>query len=149
MPVILKDGTHLTDSKGKQIKIKLPNADSGILLRGNSKSQVNIWCWPVGSGEVYGYRMDKKMPTEVRSGVTPMVNADNPVGQWNQFIIIMQGDRLTVLLNNKQVLVNAQLPGVPVQGKIALQHHGGFKNGKYSPASSLVQFRNVMIKETE
>ena len=23
-----------------------------------SKSQVNIWCWPVGSGEVYGYRTD-------------------------------------------------------------------------------------------
>jgi hypothetical protein len=148
MPVILKDGTHLTDSNGDQIKIKLPNADSGIYLRGVGKSQVNIWCWPIGSGEVYGYRMDKKMPTEVRSGVTPLVNADNPVGSWNQFIIIMQGDRLTVLLNNKQVLVNAQLPGIPEKGKIALQHHGGFKNGKYSPASSLVQFRNIMIKET-
>ena len=24
--------------------------DSGIYVRGNSKSQVNIWCWPIGSG---------------------------------------------------------------------------------------------------
>ena len=81
MPIILPDGTHLTDANGDQIKIKLPNADSGVLMRGVGKSQVNIWCWPIGSGEVYGYRMDKKMPTEVRAGVTPKVNADNPVGR--------------------------------------------------------------------
>ena len=30
----------------------------------------SIWMWPIGSGEVYGYRMDKKMPPEVRAGVT-------------------------------------------------------------------------------
>ena len=39
------------------------------------------------------------------------------------------------------------VPGVPQKGKLALQHHGGFKNGKYSAASSLVQFRNISIKE--
>lgn len=147
MPIILSDGTHLQDAQGNDLKIKLPNADSGVYLRGEGKSQVNIWCWPIGSGEVYGYRMDKQMPTEVRSAVTPQVNADNPVGEWNQFIIVMVEDRLTVLLNNKQVIVNAQLPGIPERGKIALQHHGGMKNGKYNPASSLVQFRNISIKE--
>ena len=31
------------------------------------KSQVNIWCWPIGSGEVYGYRTDPKM-SAVRPG---------------------------------------------------------------------------------
>ena len=65
------DGTHKKGPDGKEIKLSVPDADSGIYLRGSSKSQVNIWCWPIGSGEVYGYRMDDKMPPEVRAGVTP------------------------------------------------------------------------------
>ena len=32
-------------------------------------------------------------------------------------------------------------------GPLALQHHGGYKDGKYNPASSLVQFRNISIRE--
>lgn len=147
IPIVLSDGTHLKDAGGKAITIPLPNADSGIYLRGNSKSQINIWCWPIGSGEVYGYRMDQKMPAAVRAGVTPRVNGDKPVGEWNTFIIVMVGDRLTVINNGQTVLENAQLPGVPSRGRLAFQHHGGLRNGQYSPASSLVQFRNVYIKE--
>ena len=150
MPIVLQDGTTLKDAAGRQITIALPNADSGIYLRGSSKAQVNIWCWPIGSGEVYGYRNDKSMPPDVRAGVTPRINADKPVGQWNTFIIIMVGDRLTVLLNNQMVLENAQLPGVPKRGRIALQHHGGRRSdGTYSPASSLLQFRNISIRELD
>lgn len=149
MPVVLPDGTHELGPDGQEIKIERPNADSGIYLRGTSKAQLNIWCWPIGSGEVYGYRMDKKMPPEVRAGVTPKVRADKPVGEWNTFEITMKGDRLTVVLNNITVIENAQLPDVPAMGRIALQHHGGFnpKTKQYSPASSLMQFRNVYIKE--
>lgn len=147
MPTVLPDGTHKKGPDGKDLITPTPNADSGIYLRGNSKSQINIWCWPIGSGEVYGYRMDKKMPPAVRAGVTPKINADKPVGQWNTFEITMRGDRLTVKLNGKTVIKNAQLPGVPAKGKLGLQHHGGFKNGAYTPASSLVQFRNISIKE--
>jgi hypothetical protein len=87
------------------------------------------------------------MPPAVRAGVTPKLNADKPVGEWNTFEITMKGDRLTVVLNGKTVISNAQLPGIPESGPLALQHHGGFKDGKYSPASSLVQFRNISIKE--
>ena len=53
------------------------------------------------------------MPPEVRAGVTPKVKADKPLGQWNRFVITMKGDRLTVVLNGKTVIENAQLPGVP------------------------------------
>lgn len=149
MPIVLPDGTHKKDENGKEIRIPTPNADSGIYLRGSGRSQINIWCWPVGSGEVYGYRMNKKMSPEVRAGVTPKLKADNPVGQWNSFEITMKGDRLTVVLNGKTVIEKAQLPGVPKKGRLAIQHHGGFKNGKYSAASSLMQFRNISIKELD
>jgi hypothetical protein len=147
MPTVLPDGTHKKGPDGKDILTPTPNADSGIYLRGSSKSQLNIWCWPIGSGEVYGYRMDAKMPKEVRAGVTPKVNADKPVGEWNSFEITMKGERLTVVLNGKTVIKDALLPGVPEKGPFALQHHGGFKDGKYNAASSLVQFRNIYIKE--
>ena len=87
------------------------------------------------------------MPPEVRAGVTPKERADKPVGEWNTFEITLKGERLTVVLNGREVISNAALPGIPAEGPIGLQHHGGFADGKYLPASSLVQFRNIEIKE--
>ncbi len=137
VPVILPDGSTPKNPDGSDQKVEIDYpGDSGIYLRGNSKSQVNIWNWPIGSGEVYGYRMDKKMSSEVRRGVTPIKRADNPIGEWNSFVITMKGDRLTVVLNGETVIKNAKLPGIPKTGKIALQDHG-----------DPIQFRNIFIKE--
>lgn len=147
IPLILPSGLAKLDENGKPIKMSLPDSDSGIYLRGSSKSQVNIWCWPIGSGEVYGYRADPNMPEDIRAGVTPKTNADNNIGEWNKFKITMKGDKLSVELNGKLVLDNAELPEVPETGKIALQHHGHKKDGKWAGPPSLVQFRNIYIKE--
>ena len=147
VPIIRFDGTHKKDAAGREIRIAVPDSDSGILLRGTSKAQVNIWAWPIGSGEVYGYRTDAKMPAEVRAGVTPRRNADRHIGEWNTFEITMRGTRLGVVLNGEPVLVNAELPGVPAEGPIALQHHGAKKDGVWVSPPSLVQFRNISIKE--
>ena len=147
VPIIKPDGSHKRNADGKEIQMVVPDSDSGIFLRGQGKAQVNIWCWPVGSGEVYGYRMDQKMPSDVRAGVTPRVQADHDIGQWNTFEITMNGDRLWVKLNGKQVIENAQLPGIPARGPIALQHHGSKRNGEWTGPPSLVQFRNILIKE--
>jgi len=151
MPTILPDGSYKTDDEGNVIITPTPNADSGVYVRGSSKAQVNIWCWPVGSGEVWGYRTDQNMPPEVRAGVTPKKNADKPVGEWNAFLITMKGDRLTVEVNGEKVIENAQLPGVPEEGALALQHHGGYhkENDDWDSAASLVQFRNIYIKELD
>ncbi len=147
VPIIRSDGTHKKGPDGKEIKLAVLDSDSGIYLRGSSKSQVNIWCWPIGSGEVYGYRMDDKLPPAVRAGVTPRGNADRDVGEWNAFELTMKGDRLTVVLNGVTVLENAQLPGIPAKGPLALQHHGSKKDGVWSSPPSLVQFRNVYVRE--
>jgi hypothetical protein len=137
VPIILPSGEHEKDADGKEKQIQIDDyGDSGIYLRGSAKSQVNIWCWPVGSGEVYGYRMDKKMPPEVRAGVTPKMKADAPPGQWNRMFITMVGDRLSVTLNGKKVIDNAQLPGVAPRGPIALQDHG-----------DPIEFANLFIRE--
>ena len=147
VPIILPSGLHKKDADGKEIRTSVPDSDSGIYLRGNGKAQVNIWGWPIGSGEVYGYRMDDKMPPEVRAGVTPKRIADRDIGAWNTFEITMRGDRLTVVLNGQEVISNAQLPDVPARGPIALQHHGSKKGGVWVSPPSLVQFRNISVKE--
>ena len=147
VPIIRVDGTHKKGADGKEIRLAVPDSDSGVYVRGSSRAQINIWAWPIGSGEVYGYRMDAKMPPEVRAGVTPKANADRDIGQWNEFEITMKGDRLTVVLNGVKVLDNAQLPGVPARGALALQHHGQKKDGVWTGPPSLVQFRNISIKE--
>ena len=148
VPIIRGDGTHKKDADGKEIRISVPDSDSGILLRGQGRSQINIWCWPTGSGEVYGYRMDKNMPPQVRAGVTPKTNADHDIGQWNTFEITVKGDRLWVKLNGKQVIEDAELPGLPEQGPVGLQHHGN-KNaqGEWTSPPALVQFRNIYVRE--
>ena len=146
VPIIRVDGSHKKDADGKEIRLAVPDSDSGVYVRGSSRAQINIWAWPIGSGEVYGYRMDAKMPADVRAGVTPKANADRDIGQWNAFEITMKGDRLTVVLNGTTVLDSAQLPGVPARGPLALQHHGQKKDGVWTGPPSLVQFRNISIK---
>jgi Domain of Unknown Function (DUF1080) len=147
VPLILPSGLHKLDENGKPISMTLPDSDSGIILRGVGKCQANIWCWPIGSGEVYGYRMDEKMPPEVRRGVTPKVNADKNIGEWNTFKITMKSNRMTVDLNGINIIENALLPELPEKGRIALQHHGSKKDGEWVSPPSLVQFRRVYIKE--
>jgi len=137
LPVVLSNGEYATDTDGKQKSQRVKDAgDSGIYLRGSSKSQINMWCWPIGSGEVHGYRTDPTMSPEVRAGATPKVVADAPLGRWNRFEITMKGDRLTVVLNGKTVIEDAYLPGIAAEGPIALQAHG-----------SPIEFSNIYIKE--
>ena len=135
-PVVLPDGTNKLDKDGIPELVEIEDVDSGIYLRGNIQSQVNLWNWPVGSGEVYGYRTNPAMSAEVRAQVTPKMKADHPVGEWNRTMITIKGDRLTVSLNGRVVIDNAQLPGVPATGPIGLQHHG-----------SAIDFANLWIKE--
>jgi len=148
VPVVLPDGSLRTDADGNVITTPTPNADSGILLRGADGGQVNLWCWPIGSGELWSVRNNKSLAPELRAAAVPKVLADKPVGQWNSMDITMAGDRVTVMLNSKVVIENAQVPDIAEEGPIGLQHHGGVnpKTGQMGPASSLVQFRNVWIQ---
>jgi hypothetical protein len=147
VPYVLPDGSHAHDTHGKELHMALPDADSGVFLRGSGKYQANIFCWPIGSGELYGVRTDSKMPPEVRAAATPRTQADKPVGQWNRFEITVRGSTIKVVLNGKTVIPGAEIPGLPQRGRIALQHHGAKRDGKWVGPPSLVQFKNIYIKE--
>lgn len=129
-PILAPDGSQTGETENVE------ELDSGIYLRGNTKSQVNLWNWPAGSGEVYGYRTDGSMPAEIRAGVTPKAKADKPLGEWNRMMITMKGELLTVVLNGQTVIEEARLPGVPAEGPIGLQHHG-----------AALDFANIWIKK--
>ena len=154
MPIILPDGSYKLDEEGTLVTLALPNADSGIFLRWNPKvkvnAQVQIWCWPIGSGDLTGFHKEENnMPPEIRAANTAKLRADNPIGQWNRFVITLVDEHVTVVLNGKTVIENAPLPGIAKRGPFMLQHHGGYddKKGTWDSASSLVQYRNIYIKE--
>ncbi len=142
------DGTKVLDEKGEPKKVPIKNADSGVYVRGAPTSQVNLWCWPCGSGQLWAYQ--NSADPELVRGALPMVNADNPVGEWNQMQITMKGESIHIVLNGK-VVIDTRIPGQPAKGAIVLQHHGGYneKTRKWSPASAMMQFRNVRIKELD
>ena len=112
--------------------------DAGIYLRGTP--QVQIWDIArvdvgaqVGSGGLYNNQQNRS---------TPLVVADNKLGEWNSFYIRMQGERVTVRLNGILVVDNVPLenywdrsrPIFPVE-QIELQAHG-----------SKVYYRDIFIR---
>jgi hypothetical protein len=130
------DGLIKRDKDGKRITHEVLHAgDSGIYLRGDPRTQVNIWCQPMGSGDINSYHKDARLPEETRRACMPKLNADNPPGQWNRFVITMRGAVVTVVLNGKTVIDRAALPGVAARGPIGLQNHG-----------DPMEFRNLFIK---
>ena len=134
-PIVLPNGDFLRDEKGRRKTTPRTDVgDSGIYLRGTSKCQANIWSQILGSGEINGYRVNRKLPDAIRKACIPSKRADRPFGEWNWFKITMKGDRMTVVLNGERVIDAAQLPGLPTKGPIGLQHHG-----------DPVQFRNLLV----
>ncbi|WP_460670788.1 family 16 glycoside hydrolase [Larkinella ripae] len=113
--------------------------DAGIYLRGTP--QVQIWDparvdvgAQVGSGGLYN---NQKFASK------PLKKADNPVGEWNTFRIIMKGERVTVYLNGELVTDNTVLENYwdrnqPIfpQEQIELQAHGTY-----------VAYRNIFVRE--
>ena len=113
--------------------------DAGIYLRGTP--QVQIWDTSrrevgaqVGSGGLYNNQKNER---------NPKVVADNKIGSWNTFHIIMRGAQVTVYLNgvlvtDKVVLENYWDRTLPifVKEQIELQAHGTY-----------VAYRNIYIRE--
>lgn len=115
------------------------DGDAGIYLRGTP--QVQIWDTSrvesgaqVGSGGLYNNKINESKPLKV---------ADNPVGEWNTFRIIMKGEYVTVYLNGELVVDrivmenywDREQPVFP-EDYVELQAHG-----------TRVEYRDIYIRE--
>ncbi|MBL8866237.1 MAG: DUF1080 domain-containing protein [Planctomycetia bacterium] len=122
-------------------------ADSGIYLRGTP--QVQIW----DSNQKFDPKNPNRKPhlgsgglfnnTPGTPGRDPLVLADKPFGQWNQFRIVQVGERTWVWLNGKAVVEGARMENywdrkkpLPKTGPILLQTHGGE-----------IRWRNLFVRE--
>lgn len=122
-------------------------ADSGIYLRGTP--QVQIWDWH----QVFNPKNPTRRPhlgsgglfnnTPGSPGRDPLVFADRPLGEWNQFRIRQIGDRTWIWLNDKIVVENAVMENfwdrkqpLAAKGPIMLQTHGGE-----------IRWRNIFVRE--
>lgn len=145
------EGAYLTtDREYGDIELLLEyrtvaKADSGIYLR--ATPQVQIWDttreggkWDRGADRGSGglFNNDRKSP-----GRDPLVHADRPFGEWNQFRILQVGERVTVYLNGKLVVPFARMENfwkrdrpLRSRGPIQLQTHGGE-----------IRWRNVFLRE--
>jgi putative heme-binding domain-containing protein len=138
-PIIGPDSFEVKGPDGKPRTERVLDAgDSGVFLRGLRKAQANLFCYPIGSGEVWEYRTDLTLPEEVRRGVTPKLCADAPIGDWNRMEITVRAERMTVVLNGHEVISGARLPDLPPRGPIGLQHEHG-----------RIQVRNILIRELD
>lgn len=122
-------------------------ADSGIYLRGTP--QVQIWDTTEEGGK-WDRNADKGSGglfnnTKGTPGQLPLVHADKPFGEWNNFRIRQLGSRTTVHFNGKLVVDNAimenywdkdRLTPLPARGPIHLQTHGGE-----------IRWRNILVRE--
>ena len=115
------------------------DGDSGIYLRGTP--QVQIWDTSrtdvgaqVGSGGLYNNQIHPSKPLKV---------ADNLVGEWNTFRIVMVGEKVSVWLNGEMVVDDVimenywdrKIPIFPT-GAIELQAHG-----------TDLAFRDIYVRE--
>ena len=136
-PIVLPSGDDAVDDNGKVKELEVDDAgNSGILLRGNEDAQINICCRPVGSGEITAFRVNKELPAEIRAGCTPKKRVDAKIGTWNRFIITVNGEQVSVILNGEKIIDSVRLPGMPESGPIGLQQHG-----------EPLEFANLFIRE--
>ncbi len=121
-----------------------PKGDSGIYLR--NVPQVQIWdtenpdAWKHG-GKLGSGGLWNNSPGA--PGKDPSVLADKPAGQWNALRVVQLGERVSVWLNDRQVVDHARLENyydrskpLPATGPLLLQSHG-----------DPVRWRNLRLRE--
>ena len=125
-----------------------PIPTRGSTSGGGHEAQVNIWCWPVGSGEVYGYRTKEGVSRRSagrRDSEGQCRSRHRPVEQLRDHDARRPFDRGPERRHRHRRTPSC--PSVPAKGTIALQHHGDWKDGAWVAPPALVQFRNIAIRE--
>jgi len=156
----VEDGQIVNDGQGPYLTTKRnfrdyellidfklePGGDSGVYLK--ATPQVQVWdtthepSFKHGAEKGSGGLWNNAKGSRARF---PLVNADNPVGQWNTLRVVQVGARTSVWLNEKkivdhQIMDNYWARKLPIvaSGPVQLQTHGG-----------KMFWRNVFVREID
>ena len=89
-------------------------------------------------GALYDESRRKKMLAQPAPEV--LAKAQKPLGEWNDYRIRAEGNRIQIWLNGVQTVDYTETePGIDVSGIIAVQIHGN--------ATSIVHYKDLMIEE--
>jgi hypothetical protein len=100
-------GNLRTDAEFEDFNLKTEvrtqeGSNSGIYLRGIYEVQIM---------ESYGKPLDSHHMGALYSRITPSVNAEKPIGEWQTLDITLVDRHLTVILNGKTIIDNAPVLG--------------------------------------
>jgi Domain of Unknown Function (DUF1080) len=136
-------GNLRTDAEFEDFNLKtevrtLPESNSGIYLRGIYEIQIK---------ESFGKPLDSHNMGALYSRITPSVNAEKPIGEWQTLDITLVDRHLTVILNDKTIIDNAPVLGVT---------GGAMTSDEFKPGPIYLQgdhtdvdYRNMILRPVE
>ena len=133
-------GNLRTDAEFEDFNLKLEvrtqeNSNSGVYLRGIYEVQVMV---------SFGKPLDPHHMGALYSRITPSVNAEKPIGEWQTMDITLVDRHLTVILNGRTIIDNA-----PVLGCTG----GAMTSDEFKPGPLYLQgdhtnidYRNIVLR---
>ena len=113
-------------------------SNSGVYLRGRYEVQIQ---------DDAGKATDSLRMGGIYGFLRPSVNASGPPGQWQSYDITLVGRRVTVILNGRTIIDNAEIPGIT---------GGALDSNEGAPGPLMLQgdhgklsFRKVLITPAE
>ncbi|HKQ06727.1 MAG TPA: DUF1080 domain-containing protein [Blastocatellia bacterium] len=129
----------ITEQKFTDFKLHLEfnivaESNSGVYLRGRHEVQIE---------DSFGKASDSLRMGGVYGFLRPVVNASGRPGEWQTYDITLIGRRVTVVLNGKTIVDNAEIPGIT---------GGALESDEGAPGPLMLQgdhgkvmFRNIVL----
>lgn len=135
-----KPGSNLiTDASFTDFKLHVEfrysaNGNSGVYLRGRYEVQIadvpDTIPWKGGLGAVYGF-------------IAPIEVVAKKPGEWQSFDITFTGRMVSIIANGKEIICNAEIPGITGGALDSREGHPGpiMLQGDHEP----IEYRNIII----
>lgn len=118
-----------------QLEFRYPSgSNSGVYLRGRYEVQIQDdrgkALDPLRIGGIYGF-------------IAPRTDAARPAGEWQNLDIVLVGRRITITLNEIEIITNREIPGITGGALDSREENAGplMLQGDHGP----IEFRNIVI----
>lgn len=111
-----------------------PGSNSGVYLRGRYEVQVQ---------DDFGKALDPLRMGGIYGFIAPKVDAARPAGKWQRYDVMLVGRRVTVTLNDTEIISNHEIPGITGGALDSDEASAGplMLQGDHGP----IEYRNIVI----